>query len=65
MSKLNFWPEPLLKTISHRPHISRYLREMSDDFPKPEVLDAAKISTVLQKSAQKQVAISSHKYNQG
>jgi len=38
---------------------------MSDDFPKPEVLDAAKISTVLQKSAQKQVAISSHKYKQG
>ena len=53
MSKLNFWPEPLLKTISHRPHISRYLREMSDDFPKREVLDAAKNLNSLTKSLHK------------
>jgi len=41
---LNFRPESLLRTISHRPQISRYFRETSEDFPKNEVLDVAKIS---------------------
>jgi len=53
MSKLNLWPESLLKTISHRPHISRDLREMSDDFPKREVLDAAKNLNSLTKNLHK------------